>query len=46
MPTSGGAAGDLYAAVKIVVPKRLRREERELYERLAEVSKFDPRKEW
>jgi curved DNA-binding protein len=44
MPTSNGA-GDLYAAVKIVVPKRLRREERELYERLAEVSKFDPRKE-
>ncbi|MEN3282509.1 MAG: curved DNA-binding protein [Solirubrobacteraceae bacterium] len=44
MPTDG-RAGDLYAAVKIVVPKRLRREERELYERLAEVSKFDPRKE-
>jgi curved DNA-binding protein len=44
MPKDGGA-GDLYASVKIVVPKRLRREERELYERLAEVSKFDPRKE-
>jgi curved DNA-binding protein len=44
MPTNGGA-GDLYALVKIVLPKRLRREERELFERLAEVSKFDPRKE-
>jgi curved DNA-binding protein len=44
MPSDGGA-GDLYAVVKIAVPKRLPREERELYERLAEVSKFDPRKE-
>jgi curved DNA-binding protein len=45
MPGADGDAGDLYAAVKIVVPKRLRREERKLYERLAEVSNFDPRKE-
>jgi hypothetical protein len=29
--------------VKIVVPKRLTREERELFERLAEVSHFNPR---
>jgi curved DNA-binding protein len=36
--------GDLYASVKIEVPKRLTKQERELYERLAEVSKFDPRK--
>jgi curved DNA-binding protein len=46
MPSGAdGNAGDLYAAVKIVVPKRLTREEREAFERLAEVSNFDPRKE-
>jgi curved DNA-binding protein len=44
MPSERGA-GDLYAVVEIVVPKRLRREERRLYERLAEVSKFEPREE-
>jgi curved DNA-binding protein len=45
MPGSGGARGDLYAVVKTMVPKRLNREERELFERLADVSSFDPRKE-
>jgi curved DNA-binding protein len=45
MPSADGGAGDLYAAVKIVVPKRLRREERQFFERLAEVSNFDPRKD-
>jgi hypothetical protein len=30
--------------VKIIVPKKLRREERELFEQLADVSKFNPRK--
>jgi curved DNA-binding protein len=45
MSSPDGDAGDLYASVKIVVPKRLKREERKLYERLAEVSTFDPRKE-
>jgi curved DNA-binding protein len=39
----GEPAGDLYAIVKIVVQKKLTREEREAYERLAEVSDFDPR---
>jgi curved DNA-binding protein len=43
MPDSRGRRGDLYAVVKIVVPKRLTREERELFERLAEVSHFNPR---
>ena len=42
-PRSGGARGDLYAVVKIEVPKRLSPEERELFERLAEVSSFNPR---
>jgi curved DNA-binding protein len=37
--------GDLYAVVSIQVPKRLTRQERRLFEQLAEVSKFDPRRE-
>jgi curved DNA-binding protein len=35
--------GDLYATVMIHVPKNMKKEERELYERLAELSDFDPR---
>jgi curved DNA-binding protein len=42
MPGPGDEAGDLYATVKIEVPKRLTGEERELFERLAEVSSFVP----
>jgi curved DNA-binding protein len=45
MPRPGGSRGDLYAVVKIMVPKELSREERELFERLAEVSTFNPREE-
>jgi curved DNA-binding protein len=37
--------GDLYATVMIEVPRTLTREERELFEQLAEVSRFDPRGE-
>jgi curved DNA-binding protein len=45
LPGSGGSPpGDLYALVTIAVPKRLTKKERELFERLASVSKFDPRK--
>jgi curved DNA-binding protein len=43
-PKSDGGRGDLYAVVKIVVPRKLSDEERRLYERLAEVSDFDPRR--
>jgi curved DNA-binding protein len=43
LPDPGGRNGDLYAVVQIHVPKRLTSEERELFERLAEVSSFDPR---
>jgi curved DNA-binding protein len=39
----GLGGGDLYARLKIEVPKRLSDDERELFERLAEVSDFDPR---
>jgi curved DNA-binding protein len=46
LPQTGSKpAGDLYAVVTIHVPKKLEREERELYERLAAVSKFNPREE-
>ena len=43
MPGPGGRKGDLYASVKIVVPKVLEKRERELFEDLAAVSRFDPR---
>jgi curved DNA-binding protein len=45
MPGPGDASGDLYAVVKIMVPKKLSKKERELFERLRDVSKFDPRKD-
>jgi curved DNA-binding protein len=41
----GMAGGDLYARVKIVVPKKPTKKERELFEELAKTSKFDPRKD-
>jgi curved DNA-binding protein len=43
MPGPRGGRGDLYATVKIEVPKEPSEEERQLFERLAEVSSFDPR---
>ena len=39
----GMAGGDLYATVQIKVPKELSSQERELFERLAETSDFNPR---
>jgi curved DNA-binding protein len=38
-----GLGGDLFVVVRIEVPRTLTKEERELFERLAEVSDFDPR---
>jgi curved DNA-binding protein len=38
-----GEQGDLYATVKVEVPKKPTSEERKLFEQLAEVSKFNPR---
>jgi curved DNA-binding protein len=43
MPGPRGGHGDLYAVVKVEVPRRPKPEERELYERIAEVSDFNPR---
>ncbi len=43
LPNPKGAAGDLYAEVRIVVPRQLTDEERELFEELARTSDLDPR---
>ena len=43
MPGPGGRKGDLYASVRIVVPRALEKREHELFEELAAVSRFDPR---
>ena len=43
MPIPKGGHGDLYAVIKIVVPKKLSEEERELFEQLSRVSTFEPR---
>jgi curved DNA-binding protein len=45
LPNPKGGAGDLYAEVKIMVPPKPSAEERRLFEELARVSDFDPRKE-
>jgi curved DNA-binding protein len=44
LPGPKGSAGDLYAEVAVQVPKKLTKRERELFQELAEASKFDPRK--
>ncbi|MFF1736593.1 DnaJ C-terminal domain-containing protein [Streptomyces sp. NPDC058247] len=44
MPNPRGANGDLYAEVRIMVPPEPGDRERELFEELAAVSTFDPRK--
>jgi curved DNA-binding protein len=43
LPSPRGKPGDLYATVKVMVPKKLTQQERELFEQLASVSKFNPR---
>lgn len=40
-----GGRGDLVAEVKIMVPKKLGEEEKALFEKLSEISKFNPRNE-
>jgi len=44
LPNPGGSPGDVYAEVKVVVPPTLSERERELFEELAKVSTFDPRR--
>jgi curved DNA-binding protein len=45
MPNPRGKAGDLYAEAQIMVPSRLSNDERRLFEQLAAVSAFDPRRQ-
>jgi curved DNA-binding protein len=44
MPNSRGEPGDLFAEVRILVPASLSDDERRLFEELAKVSTFDPRR--
>ena len=44
LPNPRGQPGDLYAEVRIMVPRSPGRRERELFEELAKVSDFDPRR--
>jgi curved DNA-binding protein len=43
MPNPRGKPGDLYAEVRVLVPKTVSRRERELFEELATISDFNPR---
>ena len=43
LPKPGGGAGDLYAALDIVVPGTLTDREKKLYEELRDTSRFNPR---
>ncbi|MEU3188341.1 J domain-containing protein [Streptomyces sp. NPDC006923] len=45
MPHPKGSPGDLYAEIKVMVPPSPGPRERELFEELAAVSAFDPRKQ-
>jgi curved DNA-binding protein len=45
LPGPGASNGDLYATVKIAVPKHPTERERDLFEQLAAASDFDPREE-
>ncbi len=44
MPNPHGAPGDLYAEIKVMVPAKPSAAERDLFEQLATVSTFDPRR--
>lgn len=43
LPKKGGERGDVLAEIKVVVPTKLSDSEREIYEKLASVSRFNPR---
>jgi curved DNA-binding protein len=43
LPATQGAPGDLYAVVRIDVPKTLTNEERDLFDQLSQQSSFNPR---
>ncbi len=43
LPGSGGTSGDLYVVARIAMPKQATEREKELWEKLAKESKFNPR---
>jgi curved DNA-binding protein len=43
LPARDGGRGDLYATVQVAIPRELSDEERDLFEKLAAASHFDPR---
>ena len=43
LPARDGGRGDLYATVQVAIPRELSDEERDLFEKLATVSHFEPR---
>jgi curved DNA-binding protein len=45
LPHHRGRPGDLFAEAKVMVPGKLSREERQLFEQLAATSTFDPRRQ-
>jgi curved DNA-binding protein len=45
LPSEDGTRGDLYAQVRIKTPTTVSTEEKALWEKLAQVSKFNPREE-
>ena len=45
LPAGGGSRGDLYAVSTVQAPTEISDEERELWQKLAERSKFNPRKQ-
>ena len=44
LPNPRGTPGDLFAEVRILVPRKLSAQERRLFEELAATSTFDPRR--
>lgn len=42
--TPDGKRGKLVAEIKIVVPEKLTKEEKEMFKKLKEISKFNPRR--
>ena len=44
--TSNGKRGDLVANIKVVVPKQLTKQEKEMFEKLNKISNFNPRKQF
>jgi curved DNA-binding protein len=43
LPKKGGSRGDVLAEIKVVVPTDLSQSEREIFEKLSNVSRFNPR---